>query len=995
MKRFLIIKVFLILTLNDLCIYGQGILRGSVADSLTAHQLKGARIILAGTTFNAVSDINGEFIITGIPAGDYILQTSYLGYKEKKTLVAVNSKGTQILNIELRPNIKNGTDLTRQAKSQAEDINLQISSNNIKDVISGKKLQDMPDENISIALSRLPGVSIIYHPIPPYRLLSFSGGSIKGIKIFFPPQNDFSVDDDPVSHVLIRGLDSKYSNITIDGIIIPPTSAKDKSVDLGIFLQRDFENIELQKTVTSDEDGDATAGAINIITGKAPDKRTIKAEMLGNYNRLDKSANQYNFTGSYGERFLDNMLGVQIDANAEKKILSSEYMNRTKNSAFIWPSSIRGPLLSYTNAVREKYGANVLLDFNTPDGGSIRFNNILNISNSSYFENLADSTLGSVYYHYKFSRRETDQRIFLSSIGGHNYLFGFDVEWNAALSESRTDHPFYYTLNFGEGQSFGPTGIVNLPPYLWNTIESPSNNFCKEKAASVDISKKYTISNEIDGTLKLGGKYRANSRLYDEILRGENGAPNGNNQYRRLADDSLVAKDFSGTRFDSLLGKSIVPLSYFQSDPPALHILFDRYEIPLINEDALSLWRQLNYSPYYLNGGADINSYNFFQTVFAGYIMHSLNFGQSAKFITGIRIESEQNDYSGYYFPNVLTSPDSLYDGIPQQTHTYIYNKISLLPNFQMILKPANFLNIRLAAYKTLIRPDISARMPKIFAAHVDGISLNGVDAGNYLSMGNPGLENADVWNYEFQVQFYGNDIGQFGINAFYKNIDGLVQATNGIQLFAASTMDSLRINWSSYPIKYPFNKTSAYKLYTYFNSPKPTSIWGFEVEHRANFRYLPGLFKNIFLNYNLAFLRSETWTLDVTQIETSNTIDVVSYNKQRISDMPEFLANVNLGYDIDGFSFRISYFYQGEYPINNYLGLQIKENKLSRLDIVIRQQILRNISIILNANNITNSEEEASYRRSELFYGPGSQWQTAQDYRLGMNFEFGVRFDL
>ena len=60
---------------------------------------------------------------------------------------------------------------------------------------------------------------------------------------------------------------------------------------------------------------------------------------------------------------------------------------------------------------------------------------------------------------------------------------------------------------------------------------------------------------------------------------------------------------------------------------------------------------------------------------------------------------------------------------------------------------------------------------------------------------------------------------------------------------------------------------------------------------------------------------------------ELNQTMDVISYKKQRLSDMPEFLANVILGYDINGFSFRISYFYQGEYPIRSLpVFYQIKE---------------------------------------------------------------------
>ena len=116
-----------------------------------------------------------------------------------------------------------------------------------------------------------------------------------------------------------------------------------------------------------------------------------------------------------------------------------------------------------------------------------------------------------------------------------------------------------------------------------------------------------------------------------------------------------------------------------------------------------------------------------------------------------------------------------------------------------------------------------------------------GGSGGNYLNMGNPDLKNADVWNYEFQTQFYGNDIGQFSINAFYKNIEGMVQETNGIRLFGANTLDSLGINFSSYPIQYPFNRNFSYYLFTYFNSPKPTRIWGFEIEHQVKFQISPG----------------------------------------------------------------------------------------------------------------------------------------------------------
>jgi len=470
---------------------------------------------------------------------------------------------------------------------------------------------------------------------------------------------------------------------------------------------------------------------------------------------------------------------------------------------------------------------------------------------------------------------------------------------------------------------------------------------------------------------------------------------------RRLADGSFVQKDFSGTRFDGLLSKSNASmyLSYFQDNPPGQRSLFHEYTLTLINNSALRVWHDLNNSPYYLENGADINSYNLSESVVAAYIMHYLNFGQSVKFIIGIRIEGEKDNYAGHYFPNNISDAATLYDSIPLPTHTNQYSETSLLPNFHMILEPTDFLTLRLAVYNTLIRPDCIDRIPKFFCISDQD------NSDHYLNMGNPDLKNADVWNYEIQTQFYGNGIGQLTMNAFYKDIEGMVQETNGIKLSGADALESLGINRSSYPAHYTFNKDGLYNVITYFNSPKPTRIWGFEIEHQANFRYLPEPFKNIILNYNLTFLRSETWALDVKNIyirrssyeNLFSNYSIVSYTKQKLNTMPEFLANVILGYDLNGFSCRISYFYQGEYPIpDNYYSMsQLKGNKLSRLDIALKQQLWNNVSLIVNLNNITNSSEETLYRTSATPYSPTGSWQTAQTYRNGTNFDFGIGVNL
>jgi outer membrane receptor protein involved in Fe transport len=951
--------LFLCLILQTPGVYAQGRVYGLVRDSLTMDQLAGAEINLEGTTFSAVSNTDGEFRMAGIPSGEYMLRASFLGYQGKKYLVNITSGDMLKIRVELVPEMtrEHGVPFTQQAKNQAEEINRQIRSNTVTNVIGSKKLEGLPDESIPVALSRLPGVSIIY--APPLSI-NFSSGaygvsSDQSIQISFPPQNDFSLPENPVSRVFIRGLDSKYGNITIDGIRISPTSPKDKSVDLGILSERNFQNIEVRKTITSEEDGDATAGALNLVPGKAPDKRLIRAEFTGNANRLDKSANQYDFTGSYGERFFDDVLGIRADAHTGKKIVSREYRD-----VFGGYYSFKG--FSYANSVAERNGGSVVLDFITPDGGSIRIDNILSKMNTISFESEADS--GGIYPVHIFDDKESKQEIFVSSIQGTQYLFGFEVDWSAAFSESRDSHPSDYSLNF-YGSTPVPPGIPIpvYPDYLAYTVDSPSKNYCREKTASLGVRKKYTISNEITGEVKFGGKYTVNARSYDE---------------NSLAQAVPKHQDL---------------LSSFEDHPPRNRNLFDEYEIPLMNKDALLSFRQMYAGNTYSNGKPDINSYDLSGNVSAGYLVHYLKFGHSATFIAGVRIEGEHNDCSGYYYPNIMIDPGYLYNDVPKQTSTFRYTATAMLPNFQMVLCPSDFLTLRLAAYRTTIRPDCIARMPKYFSAVLyDG---NGTVAGADLVVGNPDLKNSDVWNYEYQTQFYGYDLGLFSINAFYKNIEGMVQATNGMQLGGAGTIEQLGIHWRNYVPLFPLRSADQYNLFSYFNSPKPTRIWGFEFEHQANFRYLPGFLKNLVLNYNFTFLRSEAWTKDVVVTVTTTTSYALADKKQKLADMPEFLANVNLGYDIKGFSFRVSYFYQSEYPMyDDYFGeydpMQIQKSKMSRLDIAVQQRILKNASIILNLNNVTNFKEEALYK-----YHSSTHWRTAQAYRYGMNFDFGIGIEL
>ena len=58
-----------------------GILHGRVRDQQLGESLVGVNVVVVGTTFGGVTDVNGEYQINNVRAGVYDVRFSYVGYK--------------------------------------------------------------------------------------------------------------------------------------------------------------------------------------------------------------------------------------------------------------------------------------------------------------------------------------------------------------------------------------------------------------------------------------------------------------------------------------------------------------------------------------------------------------------------------------------------------------------------------------------------------------------------------------------------------------------------------------------------------------------------------------------------------------------------------------------------------------------------------------------------------------------------------------------------
>lgn len=239
--------LFLILS-NEL--FAQATIQGVVLDSITKAPMVGGIVHLRGTALGANVDREGNYRITGVPAGTYSVRVSYIGYKNKELSVTVPQGSKEIikLNVLLSPDAVEGETIIvyGQQRGQQVAINQQISANTMVNVVSEEKIQELPDVNAAEVIGRMPGVSV-----------QRSGGE--------------------ANKIVLRGLSDKFGAITIDGVRIATTDANSRGVDLSTISQGSLAGIELYKALTPDKDADAIAGTVNLVTRKSTDRKINKS----------------------------------------------------------------------------------------------------------------------------------------------------------------------------------------------------------------------------------------------------------------------------------------------------------------------------------------------------------------------------------------------------------------------------------------------------------------------------------------------------------------------------------------------------------------------------------------------------------------------------------------------------------------------------------------------------------------------------------------------
>lgn len=939
---------------------------GVVTDGETKDYLIGTTVWVKGTNKGTITDANGHFTLF-VPAGKQTIQFSFIGYQSQDFEFDFKPNEVKTLNITMHPdaNMLKEIVISAQAKGQTTAIKNQLNATGIMNAVSEEKLHELPDVNVADAIGRLPGL-----------MIQRDGG--EGQKI------------------IIRGLDPKYNTVAINGMNAPSTSSTDRSTDLNMISPDMIAGAEVLKASTADKDADGLGGTVNLIMKDAP--RDFKLSVTGEtgYHSQIDGMGRYKGGILASNRFFNNRLGAIFTASADK----TDRSNDTFNAAYKVNGNQPTPGYDYTKPwatsvslqsnleKRERFNVNLNLDFNLGNGSKIKMSNLFSRMNRDRDIRSKRYDLEGTRLRFQQMDRNSHNSNITNILQGDFNLWGSTLSLGVGRSGSRSRTPYDHELQFRMNAPFTADidALSYLPPYL---VMSPefvkeddisqfylyegvfNSEFAKETeySAWLDWKKPFNISNNINGYIKVGGKFRQKdrgletSRNYRRMdLVGGYGPVFENmpdltpssfkNVYIGITDfldNNFKARDFLNSKYDNL-----------------------NFDFAL-DRNAMRNFYNINKDIYYPILTTKIQKdYDGHEEIWAGYIMSEINFGEYITFIPGVRYDFSYLRYKAYSGSNV---PDS-----ETNEHSFDYERSTdsdkygyWLPQIHLRVKPASWMDIRLAYTETLSRPDYDLIAPRtIIKPNVNEVTWSRTNLKPALSR-----------NYDVILSFYQPDYGLFTVSGFYKKIKNFIYTRSAYMLNGTVTD----------PVNFDLPASLAGANITYpLNTPYDATLKGLEFDLQLQFRKLQNFMKGVVISANLTLMDSKMDYFETLKSRIKNP-DYVSGGSEKpflptnseviytdgLLNQPSLLFNVSLGYDYKKFSGRVSCNYQDGVLVSEQHRQDAADVESTRpfvkWDMQLKYSLTKNFSLYATLSNFTQSSDRkrrdiTNYPSKVEYYG-------------------------
>ena len=970
----------LLLLITNHAVLGQkATLEGIIKDA--SGPLPGVKVVLENTEFKVLTDLEGRFLFSKIPAGTYTLSVNSAIYDEYQNSITLTDLEHKMLEPIL---LKTGTTkedvvISRTAKtSEQKALNMMKNAQNVVTIVSADIIAKLPNKNASDVVARVPGASIVRS---------------KG----------------EGSHISLRGTPLDWTATFLNGDRLPVADEENptRSFEFEILPADMIEYVFVTKSSTPDLESDQIGGSINFIPRTVVQQKTFKLNVAGGYNTLaQKPIGTLNFlygNTSKNKKFSyllnGTFYGRYYNADAFKMIYGSNFnhslnryelrkyegtrINTSTSGAVEYKFSDRwkiGSHFVYSFMQEDKYQKKQSYNWYEGSGQRIRLQNIHGKLNRQLYG-------GDIYTEFR-PNAQTKINLKLATYD-NQFWYG-----NVPYAKKDPRNGYFITefisplLAFTDqsyvslyGQTIDPNDPSGFPGKLigpddpYGKGDDPNNIQPKFvtifggqalKAEDFEYYQSYTEKNqtrERDAvvtqmdietkpnskiTLKFGTKFR-DKIGYRHISKHEwfkdYSIPGNNNPF--------MLKDFTHEPFNSNPNGFLAPLGAH----------YEGQFFPFLDHDILSSF--LIDSAYLLREKVmDKLNQEYQQWVGSNYDYHELQSGTYAmadltlgKFnaVGGVRFEYTRFTESSDTLTDALAF-DSLTGNqynIPER-RTVTRNYQFLLPSLNITYRLNEQNNLRMAFSKGMKRPNFEQTKP--------GFAMIKYNDLVYI-FGNPNLKPTYAYNYDLAYEHFWPGLGMFSVAAFYKDVYN--------HIFTVTTAD--------------IDPASGIMVKKYENAAR-SKVYGVEMTLIRRFDFLPGLLSGLGTNSNL--------TLSDSRMEIPGRP-----NAQKMTEQTPLIYNLGLTYEYKKWNARIALNYIGkhlkEVNLSSIVGIGLLHldddfdtyvNEIYNLDFQCSYAFSKHGSIYLEGMNLLNSPQR-------LYIG--KTWRNLRTEYYGMRFQLGMRIEL
>lgn len=929
-----------------------GIIKGLIKDKKTGETLVGVNLWIESISKGNSTDINGEFMISNVPAGTYKLAISIISYR-KMILdnVKVSKDKVTSLDIELEEEITQMKEVEivdkRLTNTEISIISSIKATNLVANGISGQQITKSQDRDASEVIRRVPGITI------------FNG-----------------------KFVIVRGLNQRYNNVFLNNASTPSAEPDTRAFSFDIIPSSLLDNMMVYKTPSPELPADFSGAFIDVTTKNTPSKNMVDVS----YSFSVRENTTFNDFYKYKGGSLD-FLGVDNGSRAlPSGFPSTEKFNQLANG--YTPGDIQEI---------NRLGQEINKTW-TASAHQALWDNRLNISVAEKFKlgKILAGCINALNYSNTFVTlpiHRMDYQVYNFTEDKPSPNFDFhDLQYTQT---AKTGILSNWSFAFSSKFKLSFNNLFNQIGYTRTTFRTGTEYYSSQDIQSYEYSfmSRTTYSGQLTGDhdfqktrsrlrWTLGYSYtnrnEPNQKRLTTILNTTTSDP-FYNQYG-IAFSNAASPKYAGIIYLKLKEHLVMlradytqPL-VFGSFKPELRLgaygeyktrTFDARLLGYIksNEDLFD--QSLPYQPFdsvfmdkNINNTNGIklaettnpsDSYDANNLQIAGYFTLKIPIGKKISIYTGLRIEENRQQ---------LNSFSSDLSTLPVHVNN---NAFSLFPSINFTLDLNEKSLIRLAYGRTISRPEFREIAPFNFFVFQENASF----------IGNPDLKNAFIHNIDARYELYPTLSEMFTFGVFYK------QFTNPIEITYINSGSGLAYG--------PINAAGAYS-------------YGAEVELRQSLSFIDrkgGFF---------SFLQGLSLVLNASLIKSQIRFPEGALERDRyMQGQSPYIINAGLYYQSQDNIWSSSLLYNimgkrivlvGQVNQNPQEDIpDVYEMPFNSLDFTISKKFGKRFQIKGGVQNILN--DRVCYQQTVKFDKTGegevSRIQPTLDFKAGRYYTLGV----